>query len=173
MPDMFVKKDAEISACGQYRYRLSRAWDTAMPQCLFVMLNPSTADADNDDPTIRRCIGFARAFGCGSLSVVNLFAFRATSPTDMKAAEDPVGPKNDTTILEEVIYANGPIICAWGAHGGFRGRDRCVLDIIKQASKTPTALKITKDGFPGHPLYLRSDSTPVELHAEHPTGERS
>src|SRR4028119_2392792 len=78
-----------------YRYALWRTWDAARPPVAFVLLNPSTADARRDDPTIRRCANFARTWGFGGLEVVNLFAFRATHPTDLKCAADPVGPQND------------------------------------------------------------------------------
>ena len=100
-----MKKGATISECGLYRYSLTRVWDDVLPMCIFVMLNPSTADADIDDPTIRRCINFAKREGCGSLMVVNLFAYRATSPADMKAAVDPIGSGNPTTLEETFEYA--------------------------------------------------------------------
>src|SRR5262249_14212908 len=94
-----VRRAAVISDCGRYRYSLTRRWgDAAEPRALFVMLNPSTADAEQDDPTIRRCIGFAKAWGMGSLEVVNLYALRATDPAALLSAPDPIGPKNDTMI---------------------------------------------------------------------------
>jgi hypothetical protein len=87
------------------------------------MLNPSTADASQDDPTIRRCIGFARQWGCGRLVVLNLFAFRATDPADLKRAADPVGPENrawfDRTLVDDLV--GGPVVCGWGVHGAHLG----------------------------------------------------
>lgn len=154
MFDLLTESAATISPCGLYRYRLSRRWSSG-PTCVFVMLNPSTADARHDDPTIRRCIGFAKREGCGSLVVVNLFAFRATSPADMKAATDPVGLENDEHITRAMVDADGPVIAAWGAHGSYRGRDghvRLLTDVPL------SCLSLTKSGAPGHPLYIKADA---------------
>ena len=106
---------AEISPCGLYRYRLTRTWDAAAPALLFVMLNPSTADASEDDPTIRRCLGFARRERAGGLVVANLFAFRATDPKALEDAADPIGPDNARWIETCVRETSGPIVAAWGA----------------------------------------------------------
>lgn len=129
------------------------------------MLNPSTADASNDDPTIRRCKGFAQAWACGRLVVVNLFAFRATKPADMKRADDPVGPDNDAHIARaalEVSRSGGHLVCAWGAHGKIKDRGRKVLaDLLAQDGAAPCSLDLTADGMPRHPLYLRGDLLPV------------
>lgn len=155
--------DAYISEDGIYRYNLVRDWgddqDLAM---LFVMLNPSTADAVVDDPTIRRCIGFAEREGCGYMEVVNLFAFRATEPADMKVASDPIGPENNAVIRAALTDAD-IVVCAWGAHGGFLDRDTEVIDIILSSGHTPYALGLTKDGKPRHPLYLKKDAPLVEV----------
>lgn len=161
MREPYEAKGADLSECGAYRYRLWRIWDAAAPGCLFVMLNPSTADASIDDRTIRRCVGFSCSFGCGSLVVVNLFAFRATNPKDMLAERDPIGPQNDQAIMNAARSISGPVICAWGAHGGYRKRDRAVLSLLNEAGVEPNALKITNAGFPGHPLYLPGSSTPT------------
>lgn len=146
---------AVISECGTYRYRLERSWDTGKPCGVFVMLNPSVANADLDDPTIRRCVGFARAWGWGRLVVVNLFAYRATDPKELKAAVDPVGPENDRHIREAV--ADRPVVCAWGGGGGFVGRDRAVLRLLREAGVEPMCLRLSGGGHPWHPLYARSD----------------
>lgn len=151
---------AVISDCGLYRYRLWRRWADG-PCCVFVMLNPSTADATKDDPTIRRCIGFAKREGCGSLEVVNLFAFRATSPDDMKRAVQPIGPDNDRHLLEATRTADGPVIAAWGAHGGYEGRDRSVRLLLREVSLL--CLGKTKNGSPRHPLYAPSNAELSEL----------
>lgn len=146
---------ALISPCGQYRYWLTRRWSEG-PCVVFVGLNPSTADASVDDPTIRRCIAFAKAWGCGSLAMVNLFAFRATQPADMFAAADPIGPDNDTWIRTASASALGTVE-AWGAHGGFLGRDVRVRELLQRRHY----LRLTKDGHPGHPLYLPGYITPM------------
>jgi hypothetical protein len=171
MSDLFSASSAILSDCGRYRYRLSREWG-AGPHALFIMLNPSTADACADDPTIRRCMGFARSWGCGGIEVVNLFAFRATIPEDMIAADDPVGPDNmshvqkaveqvTTGILSE--WLRGPVVCAWGAQGRHMGQDETVLGWIEAAGVVPMALKTTKNGSPSHPLYLPGTLVPAPL----------
>ena len=156
-------KDAYISADKVYRYSLFREWDAELPTMLFIMLNPSVADAVEDDPTIRRCINFAKREGCGALEVVNLFAFRATSPADMKSATDPVGPENDK-ILQDALFDTDThtVVCGWGAHGPFRKRDQEVLDMIRCTGHIPYALGLTKDGIPRHPLYLKNEA-PLEV----------
>jgi hypothetical protein len=135
-----------------YRYTLTRAWDPGLPAVAFVMLNPSTADARRDDPTIRRCINLARAWGFGSMCAVNLFAFRATHPADLRAAPDPVGPANDRHLLR-VCSAADQTIVAWGVHGSFRRRDAQVLDLIARCCR-PRCLGLTKAGLPRHPLMI-------------------
>jgi len=118
-------RSAVISPCGLYRYRLSRQWTEPSYSLAFVMLNPSTADAEVDDPTIRRCIGFARREGYGGIEVVNLYAFRATSPDDLWKAKDPCGPENEGHLISIARASVGygtPIVCAWGAHGGNSNR---------------------------------------------------
>lgn len=155
--------DAILSACGLYRYRLTRRWGND-PPAAFIMLNPSTADGEVDDPTIRKCIGFAKRWGCGSLQVGNLFAFRATSPSDMRRAADPVGPYNRAYI--EALVDGSPskrIICAWGIHGKHMGQDRIVWEWIKLRGGKPQALFVTADGFPGHPLFIPYDRPPMEF----------
>lgn len=154
MVDLLTRGDAVISDCGQYRYKLTREWGSG-PTCVFIMLNPSTADASEDDPTIRRCISFARREGCGGLTVMNLFAYRATSPDDMMRAVDPVGPQNDE-YLRSVLVANySPIIAGWGAHGKFMSRDKAVSALLGDKLE---CLGTTKTGQPRHPLYIRSDA---------------
>jgi hypothetical protein len=133
------------------------------------MLNPSTADAEQDDPTIRKCMGFAERWGCGQLDVVNLFAVRATSPKDMMASTDPVGPLNKsyfdsamTTHVNNYDIARsgmGPLVCAWGVHGGFMDQDLEVMGWIDNwPTVKPMCLGITKDGHPRHPLYVSYDT---------------
>lgn len=149
-----MKKTAIISLCGKYRYQLGREWADG-PTCVFVMLNPSTADAKEDDHTIRRCIGYAKREGCGKLLVVNLFAHRTKSPKIMRAAPDPVGVANDDWI-EETVRGAKVVIAAWGTNGDHHGRARTVRRFL---SDTPMyALGLTKGRSPCHPLRLRLDA---------------
>ena len=158
-----MERGAVLSDCGRYRYSLSRSWEEGQrSSAIFIMLNPSTADAERDDPTIRRCIGIARRLGCMGIHVVNLFALRATNPRDMKAAPDPVGPENLDHVRKAIAHQTaphglirGPVICAWGTHGGHMGQDEKVMSLL--TSCTPYCLEITRHGFPKHPLYVRSD----------------
>lgn len=143
---------AVIDPTGRYRYRLTREWGPGQAAC-FVMLNPSTADATVDDPTIRRCIGFAKSWGCGSLVVVNLFAYRTARPALMKLVSDPVGPENDQHIRAAVTAA-AVVVAAWGVDGSYRARAREVLPLLQ----APFCLGMTKAGAPRHPLFLRGDT---------------
>lgn len=115
------------------------------------MLNPSTADAERDDPTIRRCASFARAWGLGGMTVVNLFALRATDPARLRRARDPIGRDNDRHIAEAAAGADR-VVVAWGVHGTLRDRDRAVLALL--AGARPRCLGLTRGGHPRHPLYL-------------------
>lgn len=154
-----MQKNAVISPDGQYRYQLGRVWAGSGHSNIltFVMLNPSTADAEMDDPTIRRCIGFARRERYHGICVVNLYAFRATSPEDCFKAVDPHGPENDAHLKEAATMARAfstPIICAWGVHGGGSNRG---LALLQQAYRGPLhCLGRTKAGHPRHPLYVPS-----------------
>jgi hypothetical protein len=149
---------ATFSPCGRYRYTLDRRWGDG-PLMTWVMLNPSTADAEKDDPTIRRCIAFAKAWGYGGLTVTNLFAFRATDPADMRAAADPVGPYNDRAILDA---CRGRVaVAAWGVHGEYKGRALAVCRMIDQESNGLRCLGVTKDGHPKHPLYVAGTTRPM------------
>jgi len=156
--EKYLESSAVISDCGKYRYVLKRVWNASLPVCVFVGLNPSTADANEDDPTIRRCVGFAKSWGYGGLVMLNLFAYRATNPQDMLCSVliDPVGPENDNHILKEVSKA-GIVIAAWGFHGANFGRDKRIIVMVKNLHY----LKLTKDGQPSHPLYLRKDLKPL------------
>jgi len=150
-------KGAIIDPTGQYRYTLWRICNHDLPMVLFIMLNPSTADENVDDATIRRCIGFAKAWGYGSLEVVNLFAYRATDPRQLKVANDPVGPDNDAYILREASRADR-IILAWGTNGTLLGRNRKVYSLV--ARYKPECIDISLDGHPKHPLYLSANQEP-------------
>lgn len=155
--DLWKRSDAVFSSCETYRYVLSRSWAMTLPDVCFIMLNPSTADHAVDDPTIRRCLDFARQWGYGSLQVVNLFALRATDPQALRQVTDPVGPANDQAIVEAARTADR-VVVAWGVHGSWRQRDATVCRLLEG---TPLYhLGLTKDGQPKHPLYLRRATKP-------------
>lgn len=147
-----------FSQCRTYRYALWRDFGGVVGEgyAMFIGLNPSTADEVADDPTIRRCMAYAKAWGYGALCMANLFAFRATDPSDMKAAADPVGPDNDQHLLRLARDAD-VIVAAWGTNGIYMGRDTVVRALVPNLH----CLKKTNDGHPGHPLYLRSDLKPI------------
>lgn len=143
---------------GPYRYLLWRTVSASDRTVLWVMLNPSTADAFVDDPTIRRVLGFSSLWGYGRVEVVNLFAARATDPRELERFADPVGPRNDDHIRAAVARAHA-IVCAWGAHKG-AGPERRARE-VRQLLPPPTyCLGVTAGGHPKHPLYL-SASTPL------------
>lgn len=152
-----ISCSAVFSSCRRYRYELWRRWSDD-PICVFVGLNPSTADELHDDPTIRKCVGYSKKWGYGSLCMVNLFAFRATLPQEMLAVTDPVGPCNDLT-LKRVAVDAGIVIAAWGNDGGHLRRDKAVIAMLPKLH----CLKQNKDGSPAHPLYLRGDLMPYPL----------
>jgi hypothetical protein len=140
-----------------YRYRLSRRWGNE-PAATFIMLNPSTADAFQDDPTVRRCISFAKREGCGGLVVLNLFALRATNPAELLTHEDPVGPWNDAAFGG--IERAGPVVAAWGVPP-IRGRDIIVAVELERQGLDVQCLGRTQGGFPRHPLRLAA-ATPLQ-----------
>lgn len=156
---------AIISRCELYRYALTRGagYEQARRWICFVMLNPSTADANQDDPTIRRCLGFARRERCDGLIVVNLFAYRATDPMDLVAYDvhDPVGPENDDYIEEAATRAHGsggPVVCAWGARGRYKDQGLKVLGLLERLRIPAMCLGTTALGDPRHPLFVRGDA---------------
>ena len=163
----FEEKSAVISVEGKYRYELRRQLSDSKKTCTFIMLNPSTADAENDDPTIRRCIAFAKRVGAGQLIVVNLFAYRATEPKAMLSKLWSEGRLNNAYIMRAAREAQGDhltaeeggfVICAWGAHGGHRDRDIEVCTMLTDDGMFPDCIGVTKDGFPRHPLYVKGDA---------------
>jgi len=146
---------AEFSDCRKYRYVLWRRWDWQgyANQLMFIGLNPSTADESEDDPTVRRCIGFAKSWGFGGLLMMNAYAFRATDPKVMKKALDPVGRGNDEAFGYRRTQV-GLIVACWGAHCSPE-REKRVCEVI---DKPIYCLGKTKAGRPKHPLYLRADT---------------
>lgn len=159
---------AVISACGTYRYRLSRDLGQIGPTVMFVMVNPSTADAEKDDPTIRKCIGFAKKLGGGELLVGNKFAYRATDVRELRKAKDPIGPENDHH-LREMMYSADIHICAWGSLNKLpEALRRRWTDIVRIADALRpevghldlSAIGVCDDGHPRHPLMVGYE-TPV------------
>jgi len=155
-----IERGAEFDPSGQYRYRLWRRWEQSAPAIAFIMLNPSTANAERDDPTIRRCMGFAQTWGYGSLEVVNLFAFRATHPHDLFSATAPVGQENDRYLMT-ASQQSDRLILAWGNRGCWRGHHHRFLQKLEEMGRSPECLGITKQGQPCHPLYQRRSCVPI------------
>lgn len=159
--------DAVFDPTGAYRFLLTRVWDEAPPSVCWIMLNPSTADSSADDPTISRVVGFSRSWGFGSVSVVNLFAFRTARPSDLALVSDPVGEGNDETILSTATSSPW-VMTAWGNHGILENpatgvpRSREVQRLLVDAGISIASLGLTKQGQPRHPLYLPASTPPDE-----------
>jgi hypothetical protein len=145
-----IIRGADLSDCGTYRYRLWRRW-SAERLAGFIMLNPSKADAVEDDPTIMRCMDFAFAWNCGGIMVVNLFALRSPRPDDLLKHGDPVGPHNDQYLFAETTTCK-PLIAAWGNHGHLKARGARVRRLLGERGIALSHLGLTKDGSPKHPL---------------------
>ena len=154
-----MDRGARFSDCRRYRYHLWRVWDEQLPRCVFVGVNPSTADELKDDPTIRKCIGFARRWGFGAIDMINLFAYRSTDQLALLKARDPIGPGNDGA-FDLVLGGAGRIVWAWG-----RGKSAGVRRFIDARVRHPKwypvprqcevgCLGRTDDGYPRHPLML-------------------
>lgn len=158
-------RSAEVSSCGRYRYHLRRAWNLRPPPklsgpALFVMLNPSTADEREDDPTIRRCLRFSARFGATSLEAVNLYALRVAEPAELELAYDPIGPATDRWIADAASRARY-VIVAWGAHRQAAARETIVWDLLSRSVPLDVPIHClgrTRDGSPRHPLYVRHDA---------------
>jgi len=148
---------ARFSRCKRYRYALWRCWDSMRQPVVIIGLNPSTADARNNDPTIRRCIRFARDWGAGGLIMINLFAFRATDPSDLKQAADPVGPRNDFWIRRS-SKVGATLVAAWGNHGDWMGRSNLMR---RRFGPRLQILRLNQGGQPAHPLYLPARLRPM------------
>lgn len=167
-------QSAVMSDCGAYRYALERRWGDGRT-VLFMMLNPSTADAAQDDPTIRRCIGFAKRWGYEQLLVWNLYAYRATDPRELDTVADPIGRENEDRLWAILQAEPAPalIVAAWGAKPG-RGKFTERELVMRRGplyEKPVFALGFTKDGHPRHPLYVRGDAELVRWAAPSVAGE--
>lgn len=151
-----VHADASLSECGTYRYALWRTWGPGRT-VMWIMLNPSTADAHQDDPTVRRCQSFSREWGYDGIVVANLFALRATEPKALYKHKEPVGPDNDR-VLRNLAGASDLVVAAWGTHGFYRGREASVRTMLRHQGTVVVCLGRTKSGSPRHPLYVKGDT---------------
>lgn len=161
---------ALLSACDKYRYTLQRFKNVGPGnRLIFVMLNPSTADAEVDDPTIRRCLGFTERLGFSAMEVVNLYAYRATNPKELLTAEDPIGPENkfflDEALLEISKEWGSKMICAWGNNASKERVAEFLGDVKSFGIDIYRLGDLTAKGMPRHPLYLKGD-TPLKLWTE-------
>ena len=147
-----TRSEALYSECEAYRYHLCRDWGEG-GRLLYVLLNPSTATEERNDPTIERCERRARAAGFGGFAVANIFAFRATDPRDLKRAAEPVGAANDAVLADAAADA-AMVLCGWGAHGGHLGRGEAVARLLGAGGYPLWHLGLTKAGHPRHPLYI-------------------
>lgn len=170
-------RGATFSACRKYRYRLWEIWDRSKPIVLYIMLNPSTADEVKNDPTVERCSRRAQKLGYGGFRIANIFALRSTDPKALYGHESPISEPsfeldgvvvadhsytNDTFIRTQA-YGSNLVICGWGEHGNYLGRGANVLSRLRGESIKPHALRMTKSGQPGHPLYIPYSAEPFEV----------
>jgi hypothetical protein len=161
-----IEYGAILDDNGSYRYSLWRAWSAHHPGIVFILLNPSTADEQRNDPTIRRCMGFARAWNFGSMEVVNLFAYRATDYKELFNVSDPIGEENNRFLIQAVERCS-TVVLGWGNRGTFLSRDRQVIQLLTGRNDV-YCLGMTKDGQPRHPLYIKGDANlePVDMSSE-------
>lgn len=151
-----MEKKAIISKDKIYRYKLSRTWDSTKPTILFIGLNPSIANENVDDPTITRCINFAKDWGYGTLLMANLFAFRSTYPKDIYLIDDPIGKDNDHYLLECVTQSDLIVAC-WGNNGTYMNREKVITELVPNLY----CLQKNKNGTPHHPLRLPRNIHPL------------
>jgi hypothetical protein len=172
----YTSTGAEISGCGRFRYLLTREWDSSLPACAFIGLNPSTADGNQDDPTIRRCVSFAASWGYGKLYMLNLHPYRATNPADMLA-----DLKQESSLpIAEICSIWAPqkrainhvrdtadiAVAAWGSHAKHPDLKKLAASCADFLGPKLFALSLTKDGHPAHPLYLKKTLRPFPFHFE-------
>lgn len=158
---------AVFSDCRTWRYSLWRIWNDSLAKVAFIGLNPSTADEEINDPTVTRCINYAKKWGFGGMYMLNIFGYRATDPKKMKGFSEPIGERNNASI-SYVLGKNDVdlAVCAWGNHGLHLGRGKEMLSFIKGMDVKICCLDRNKNGMPKHPLYLKSDLEPVEMNLE-------
>ena len=154
-------RSARFSRDRRWRYTLTREFGSSRDgRVLFVMLNPSTADEEKLDPTCSRCLKYADRWGFGALEVCNVYAWRSTDPRGLKLTDDPVGPRN-LKWIKEMAARSDLVVCAWGTHA--KPADAALAyGAILSAGRLPHALRLTRSGAPGHPLYLPGDLQPFQ-----------
>jgi hypothetical protein len=160
-----LRTGATFSPCRTWRYTLWRVWEPSLPTFVVIGLNPSTADEVRNDPTVRRCMGFALREGCGRLVMMNMFGYRATYPRDMLSAPDPVGPGNIAALRKVVRQKPHYIVAAWGTHGSDEQAAR-IGDVCGEL----WCFGVTRSGAPKHPLYLRATTPLVPWNEYTPAG---
>ncbi len=151
---------ARYSPCEVYRYTLQRVWEPEKPIIAFIGLNPSTATEVENDPTVRRCIGYAISWGYGGMRMLNAFGLRSTDPKGLKRIDDPVGPGNDTWI-KKMTKDSALTVACWGTHAELNSRHQEIVDMFRRADRPLHCLGVTKAGFPKHPLYLKQSLTAI------------
>lgn len=155
--NLFTESTAQFSPCMTYRYKLTRVWDKSKPVIGWIMLNPSTADEEKDDNTVRRVGIFSRDWGFGGFTVRNIFSLRSTDPALLYTHADPIGPENDE-VLEKLYGECDRIMIAWGTHGKFSDRAKQVASLLWDNELW--CLGTNADGSPKHPLYLKGNTKP-------------
>lgn len=161
MSGRLVRKAAVLSPCGTYRYRLARIWNRELPNLGWIMLNPSTADAQQDDQTVNKCKAFAERWGYGGILICNLYALRSPYPAMLRQHPDPVGPHNDDH-LRSLLAGPADVVAAWGT---LAMSSRVEALLAMPGAERLQALRTTKNGSPGHPLYLPLDVLPTPWRA--------
>lgn len=158
-----IDSGAEFSPDRRYRYRLWRRWGGG-PMLMVIGLNPSTADEVKNDPTVTRCIGYAKAWGFSGLLMTNVFAYRATDPRSMKAVAEPCGPGNMVRLSDlavDTVSTGGAVLAAWGDHGRHMGTGNALTARLHFAGIGVACLGLTKFLQPKHPLYQKRDARPM------------
>jgi hypothetical protein len=153
---------AIISDDNNYRYLLWRKWDNDLTQVVFIMLNPSTADGNKNDPTVKKCMKYAKDWGYGGIVIINLFAYRATNPKELELVKDPIGPLNDEYIkyiIKHYFYDKPLVVASWGTFELAKRRVNKVFSLTNSLHY----LELSKDGSPKHPLYLRGNLKPKKF----------
>jgi hypothetical protein len=151
---------AVFSRCRRWRYLLWRCWEESKPVANFLMLNPSTADEFQLDPSCTRARNYAEQWGYGAVIITNIFGWRATDPGEMKSVKDPVGRGNDRAIVEAARDAK-LVVCAWGNHGLHLGRSQRVVELLRREKVGLNFLRMNGQGEPAHPLYLPGNLKPT------------
>lgn len=157
---------AAYSRCRKFRYSLIRRFGkpraSRSQRVAFIGLNPSTATERQNDPTVRRCIGFALRWGFREFVMLNAFAFRSTDPRGLRTVRDPVGRPNDDSI-RRWARSSGLVVCCWGTHAAYQDRDATLRARLQDWGVRPRCFGRTQAGYPRHPLYLRADAELIEL----------